>query len=80
MSKLARRWMTWALLLQRPSYLEGRLVELITRVLVGVVAAWIPIDGPDRRHPVKRELSQLTVSNPHQQSGPTTILPYKKRT
>jgi hypothetical protein len=36
----------------------AQLMELITRALAGVVAAWIPIEGAqDRRHAAKAETS-----------------------
>ena len=51
-------------------------MELITRALAGVIAAWIPIEGTqNRRHVAKAEMSVFTTAP----LEPEIILLDKKR-
>jgi hypothetical protein len=54
----------------------AQLMELITRALAGVIAAWIPIEGAqDRKHVAKAQKSVFTTAR----SAPKIILLDKKR-
>jgi hypothetical protein len=51
-------------------------MELITRALAGVIAAWIPIEGAqDRKHVAKAQMRVFTTAR----SAPKIILLDKKR-
>jgi hypothetical protein len=45
-------------------FFRRQLMELITRVLAGVIAAWIPMDGEGRRRSPDNALAESFVESP----------------